>query len=384
MSHNSDNSKKPVLPIIAVKPAENFHAGDVSPVLPGQTDFTAKMLNGSQAKTAFALRLNCEKLVCGSAPGHLATEPLTGRKFWKVEKPEFLNSTGFLTLTAGDYFCSFHGLQIPTASEKNFCPCCGNRMHFVKIQDAAEANRRFNNLNRREIPAMFSRSIAVSERHRDKGIHFHLIGRLLSGADIRTGINFDEIKKRRYRSAPEALRALWRKLREVLPLYGFGRHELLPIKKTAEAVAAYVSKYIEKNICNRLFDDKRKKLVRYIGWNKTQLKPNDFSWATPKAAAWRAKTRECAALIFCFDRETVAEVLGPRWAFSISQVWQKIDDKPLPFMVWDYPVRELARRELMAHCQRHVRTCAEKKSRFGEIAAEMRCEEWTAPNCRLN
>jgi hypothetical protein len=355
--------------------AEIFHAAASS--APVESEFVGKMLNGSQSKTAFALRLNCERMICGEGKGHLADDVTTGRKFWKTENPQFLNSTGFLTLTAGDYFCNFHGQQIP--DEKNFCPLCGNKMFFQKIHNSSEANRRFNNLNRREIPAIFSRAIAVTERHKDKAIHFHLIGRLLSGADIRTGLNFEEIGRRNYRSASPALRALWAHLREVLPRYGFGRHELLPVRKTAEAVAAYVSKYIEKNVCNRLADDARKKLVRYIGWNKSQLKPNEFSWGTPRAAAWRAKTRECAALIFCDTREQVALALGSRWAFTISSVWQKIDDTPVAFMSWDYLTRETARRELMLHCESFVKNRQREVKQFSDVVFDTRGCEFIKP-----
>jgi hypothetical protein len=345
---------------------------DVLPSVPGQTELLTRMLNGSQAKTAYALRLNVEKLLCGNGRGELATDPTTGRKFWRCIEPEFLNCTGFLTLTAGDYFCTYHGKQIPDA--KNFCPCCGNRMRFEKIHDAAEANRRINNLNRRVIQLVFSRSVLVTERHKDKGIHFHLIGRLASGADIRTGLDYRQIKLRNYRSASPALREIWAMLRDVLPKYGFGRHELLPIRKTAEAVAAYVSKYIEKNVCNRLADDKRKKLVRYIGWNKEQVKPNEFSWATPRAAAWRAKTRECAALIFCETREDCAEVLGPRWAFHISGVWQRVDDRPVPFIEWDWATRERARCELMLSCENHVKKCASRIRLFSDVVKDARID----------
>jgi hypothetical protein len=40
------------------------------------------------------------------------------------------------------------------------------------------------------------------------------------------------------------------------PKYGFGRTELLPIKKTAEGVAKYVGKYVAKHIGQRLPADK--------------------------------------------------------------------------------------------------------------------------------
>lgn len=43
---------------------------------------------------------------------------------------------------------------------------------------------------------------------------------------------------------------------------------------------------------NRQPQDHRKKLVRYHGFNKTQLKPNEFEWNTPKARAWRQRARD--------------------------------------------------------------------------------------------
>jgi len=122
---------------------------------------------------------------------------------------------------------------------------------------------------------------------------------------------------------------------------------LTPIKKTSEAVSAYISKYIEKNVCNRLPQDAHKKLVRYIGWEKTQLKPNEFSWGTDRAAAWRGKTRQCAGLLGLSSPDECSLAFGPRWAWRISGVWTKIDDAVHPFVIWpNFATRELARREL--------------------------------------
>lgn len=328
----------------------DFVAHDLLPVeADGQQPLPFR-LTGSQAKTAFALRLNAEKLVNGDGDGHFATAP-NGKLFWKVERPEFLKSTGFLTLTVGDFICQFHGQQLPTDKGDDhrivFCPCCGSRMAFVQVKDSEEANRRLNNLNRHVLPAIFSRAILVTERHKSGAVHFHLLGRLASGADIRTGLNFEAIEKRDYRSAPEALRALWAVLRDVLPRYGFGRAELLPVKKTSEAVAAYISKYIEKNICNRLKEDKGKKLVRYIGWNKRQLKPNEFSWATERARAWRGKAREMASYIGITQKEQCADALGPRWALHLTTTWQgRTRDEVVPFLVADWATKRLLANDL--------------------------------------
>ena len=310
------------------------------PFLEPQGDFVGKMLSGSQRKTAYALRANAETLVrkCG------------------------LNSTGFLTLTVGDYHCRQHGKQIPKF--KSFCPVCNRakikaKMDFIGISDPVEASRRINNLNRRFLPGVFLMAIIVTERHKTGCIHFHLLGGLLSAADIRTGIDFEAIKRGDYRTAPPALRAIWETMRAVLPEYGFGRHELLPIKKTGDAVAAYIAKYIEKNVCNRTAADKHKKMVRYMGWEKEQLKPNEFEWNGKRAEAWRIKTSQLFHLAGCelrdlevnpprhvkeacalaagkirpkmLDGSDIKRKFGPRWAFAGTGIWCEVfgdDQKP--------------------------------------------------------
>ena len=306
-----------------------------------QTEFVEKMLSGSQKKTAFALRMNAERLV----------------------REDGLHCTGFLTLTVGDYFCETHGKQTPKF--KNHCPVCKqrnifSRMQFCGIYNADEASERINSV-REFLLTIFSRAILVSERHKNKALHFHLLGSLANGADIRSGLNFDELRRREYRSASEDLKGLWKVLRNTLPKYGFGRHELLPIKKTGDAVAAYISKYIEKNVCQRSPADRRKKLVRYIGWKKNQLKPNEFEWDGLRARAWRAKTarlfeiagcqlketkisppkrlvEDCAAAAGkirpkCLDGSEIKRKFGARWAMKGTEIWSEVftDDK-LPFL----------------------------------------------------
>jgi hypothetical protein len=307
-----------------------------------QLELTKGMMNGSQAKTAMALRLNCERMIAGHDRRKLVEIPLengeTGKAWQVAGESENLNCTGFLTLTVGDV---------------------GRDGKFQQVFDAAEASRRINNLNRRILRDLFERAVIVTERHHNAAIHFHVLGVLRSRVDIRTGFNFDEVARRNYASACPHLRELWKMLREKLPEYGFGRAELTPIRKTGEAVACYVSKYIEKNVCNRLADDKGKKLVRYLGWGGEQLKPNGFSWATPRARAWRAKTRECCALIGADTREQAAEALGPRWAFHVSQLWARFSDQVTPFIVWpdDWGTREFVR------------------NRLGELAGKFWCEK---------
>ncbi len=336
--------------------------GELFPVepLPEQQEFVASLLSGSQRKTAFAIRTNSERMI----------------------REDGLNCCGFLTLTVGDYFCETHGKQIPTF--KDHCPVCKkrnlfSRMQFAGIYNADEASQRINSV-RAFVLTIFKRAILVTERHQNKKIHFHLLVSLNSKADIRTGLNFDEIRRKSYRSASPALRELWAVLRDRLPKYGFGRHELLPIKKTGEAVAAYISKYIEKNVCNRTPADRRKKLVRYFGWEKQQLKPNEFEWDGKRARAWRAKTAQVFKLAGCellehevnppkriiedcvsaaggirpkcLDGSQIKAKFGARWAMTGTAIWSEVEgDNKLPFIEWT-PQRVLDAQELLGRAEK--------------------------------
>jgi hypothetical protein len=223
-----------------------------------------------------------------------------------------IESVGFLTLTVGD--------TLPGGT-------------FQQIHDHAEASRRVNNLNRRVLRDLFERAVIVTERHKNGAIHFHAVGVIRGRPDIRTGFNWEAVGRRDYRSAPLALRHRWEFLRDKLPEYGFGRSELTPIRKGGEEIASYVSKYVSKHLESRTPDDKRKKLVRYLGWEKAQLKPNEFSWASERARAWRWKARAAASVIGCHTRENCADALGPRWAFLLTSGWVTIcGDDQLPYL----------------------------------------------------
>ena len=279
-----------------------------------QKDDLPFRLTGSQRKTAYALRTNVEQMIA----------------------EEGIHRIAFLTLTVGD--------DRPSG--------------FRQVFDVSEASRRINNLSRRVLPALFSRCVVVTERHKNAAIHFHIIGALVSSADIRTGFDFTSFhaslraraagnpepgaEAAYVASAREELRDGWRMLRETLPRYGFGRAQLTPIEKTGGAVACYVSKYVEKNLFNRLEEDYRKKLVRYIGWGKAQLKPNEFSWATARAGAWRSKAAALAELVGIDTREEMREACGPRWAFHVSRVMQVIDDPSSANADWSPVEREVA------------------------------------------
>lgn len=287
-------------------------------------------LTGSQKKTAFALRENCEQMIAGKDRKRFVEREFfhgtetKKKKVWVYENPENINCTAFLTLTVGEK---------------------GADGKFQQVWDAKEASRRINNLNRRVLKDIFERAIVVTERHKSGAIHFHIVGVLRGRPDIRTGFNFDAVRNGNYSSVSDTLRGLWAHLLEVLPNYGFGRSELTPIEKTSDAIASYISKYLRKNIENRMKEDKRKKLVRYIGaWTVVKQvggdlvpngdgeiykqRANDFGWASKHAVAWRWKTRELAALVDVKNPDEAKIALGPRWAYRLSFLWMKKTSDP--------------------------------------------------------
>ena len=246
-------------------------------------------LNGSQRKTAYALEKNVARMFAEAG----------------------LEKIGFLTLTVGDW---------QTCAGTGFCCTHSGKAHFVQVFDPVEASRRINCLLTGLLRGLFQRAVVVTERHKSGAIHFHLI--VECREDIRTGFDFVAFKaKHGYKqSASPALRGFWAVLLKRLAGYGFGRAELAPIVKTGEAVARYVSKYVEKNLFARRPEDKGKKLVRYVGWNGSQMRPNDFCWATPRACEWRVRVRSIAALHGIETPEKAREAWGSRWAFRLTRV----------------------------------------------------------------
>lgn len=185
------------------------------------------------------------------------------------------------------------------------------------VEDAREAQRRFNSLSTGVLRVRYPAFIRVLERHKSARIHYHLL--VGTGADIRTGFNFEAVASHDYRSASPKLREEWAYWRRTAKFYGFGRTELLPVKSTSEGIARYVGKYISKHLRARREADKGLRLVEYS--QGARMASTRFQFATPGAAAWRRKLRLFAGMV-CQARgypvpsmQALADLLGPRWAY---------------------------------------------------------------------
>ena len=112
------------------------------------------------------------------------------------------------------------------------------------VKTIKEAQRRFNSMNTNAMRGRFLAWGSVVQRHKDGRIHLHLV--VVCKEDVRTGFDFQAVRRRDYSSASHYLRAEWKFWRENAPKYGFGRMELLPVRTTITQFAAYVSRYLTR------------------------------------------------------------------------------------------------------------------------------------------
>jgi hypothetical protein len=238
--------------------------------------------SAAHRKTAFALKQNV---------------------LWLIER-HGLEKVGFLTLTFARHVVSYK-----------------------------EAQKELHSLMTGVLKKRYPEYIIVMERMNSGRIHHPLL--VVVAEDIRTGFDFAAVKRRDYRSASEYLRREWKFWRRTTRKYGFGRPELLPIRKTAEGVAKYVGKYVAKHIGQRLPEDKGARLVRYS--KCTNRASTGFAWNSPGAYMWRAKLGTfCRMLGLNEDNHKtfLREWFGRNWVYRLGSLVSSIK---LPEF---YPVEE--------------------------------------------
>ena len=191
------------------------------------------------------------------------------------------------------------------------------RMGFLTLTTPDEVSpkeyqRRFNSLRTHVLHDRYGDRIKIVERGSKSGrFHGHLL--VVMPFDIRTGCDFQEFAQGNYKSAPQALRDEWAFLRECLPKFGFGRHELLPVKSTADGIAFYVGKYVSKHVDARRKEDKGVRLVEYgkaaRNWNSR------FAWNTPRSRYFRQKLAAIGKEMKVEDGGMSA-ALGRNWCYK--------------------------------------------------------------------
>ncbi len=238
--------------------------------------------------------------------------------------------------------------------------------HVVSYKEAQKA---LHSLMTGVLKKRYPEYIIVMERMDSKRIHYHLL--VVLAEDIRTGFMFAAVENGDYSSASVYLRREWAFWRVTAPKYGFGRHELMPVKSTADAVAKYLGKYISKHLGQRLPEDKGARLVRYSkGTNRVGTR---FSWVSPGAYMWRSKLGAfCRMLNLNSDnyKEFLKEWFGRNWVYhlrpliesiKLAEFFKEEEYRASLRSVWLVAVKE---RERLCHRKRRetLNSCTAKPS----------------------
>jgi len=197
-----------------------------------------------------------------------------------------------------------------------------NRVGFLTltfeddVDDVREANRRLDSLMTNFLREKLVSYVLIRERQKRGAWHFHLLAVL--PFDIKSKGRFTKLPKGGYKfqTTNVNLINLWRELREAMPRYGFGRHELLPVRKDSKSVASYLSKYIGKHMSARKLIDKGVRLVSY-SQGFVRAVATQFSWHSPFMSRLRKKVYHLAVVSGCSRHERAAEDLGDGWGFRL-------------------------------------------------------------------
>lgn len=183
------------------------------------------------------------------------------------------------------------------------------------VKTIKEASRRFNSLFSNVLSKRYREWIGVVQRHKDGRIHFHLV--VVMSQDIRTGFDFDQVKRRDYSSASAYLKAEWAFLRALMPEYSFGRHELLPIRIT-QGFGRYVARYVGR-AGNTRQDEKGARLVRFSrSFQRTICGP--FSKCDVIETRARERLPEIIESLGFRDRAQLEIEVGPRWKYHLARI----------------------------------------------------------------
>jgi hypothetical protein len=262
----------------------------------------------------------------------------SGRQVWDERDDDTLWRIG--VPTGAEARSAFH-LRLNVAS---FIQHWGrNRCLFFTVTDEDNLHptqfaRRWNNYLRRHGSWILS-FIRVLEPQRRGNPHYHLLVAVewdtLPDAfdwgafdqcqserrDNGPTALFRELRLRYRNSSAPQLVVMWALLRKVLPRYGLGRSELLPLRKSKEAVSEYIGKYLEAGLvikkhswkgCRRVEFDRRNK----VGWLAcTRV----FAWHSPGATAWRKRVGELGSALGVDSLDGIRRRLGSRWAYRLRE-----------------------------------------------------------------
>ena len=213
-----------------------------------------------------------------------------------------------------------------------------------------ESQRRWNNLQRlikRE--DKFQVLVKIAEAQKRGAVHYHIL--VKTNAPIRGNICWetyekmgkvsDRKEKRKLgkelaKTAEPELKDLWGWLRQKCKSTGFGRHELMPMKKP-EHVKNYIGKYLEKDMAeSSLKQGGKNKGYRVITYGKQAPKvaSTKFSWNCGHASLYRRRLATWAKRRGIKNEEEMAEIYGKAWSWKIY-----------PHVMRDYTIHDYMEKE---------------------------------------
>jgi hypothetical protein len=237
---------------------------------------------------------------------------------WMVKK-HGINHVGLLTLTFG-------------------VPGSGRGSQATKdlreqAKDLDFVQNRWHSLNTNIIAKRYPDWICIPEPHKDGVWHLHVV--VATKADIRTGTDVETLTnyslpawmRRGKHLRNEALAAEWRTLREIACKYRFGRIELLPVKKTGEALARYLAAYLSKSF-KVIPSGKRHRLIRFSRGLSKQINMKFSPW-TLGNLIYRTRLKMTADMLHFQDYADFANFFGPRWNYYLGDLIAAI---PVPMV----------------------------------------------------
>ena len=170
------------------------------------------------------------------------------------------------------------------------------------------------------------------ELHRDGVWHIHVV--VATKKDIRTGTNIEVLSnyklpywmRRGRHLRNEALAKEWKELREIACKYRFGRVELLPVKKSGEAVGYYLGDYLVKTY-NKIPRGQRCRLVRFSKNINHAIDPK-FAILGIGNLIYRTRLKIAAGMLNFQEFGDFAEYFGSKWNFLLKNDIAWI---PIPF-----------------------------------------------------
>ena len=211
------------------------------------------------------------------------------------------------------------------------------------LQDMKESQRRWNNLSRiinRE--KKFQVLVKVIEPQKRGAVHYHLI--VKTEKNIRGQIDWEiyermgkesctkdkrKLGKELAKTAEPHMVELWGWLRKKCKSTGFGRSELMPLKKP-DHVKNYIGKYLEKDMQDNSLKKGGKnhgmRMITY-GRNAPKVASKKFTWNSGHGCLYRLRLKYWAKARGIKDEEEMEELFGPRWSYVIYK--QVMEDHAL-------------------------------------------------------